>query len=78
MSFLVIHKFGNVDIFVLLKFENNLDTVVGYINFYSKQHDEYKSTLKFIHLVLFFNVFPLEVIQKMPTLSTLHITGKLN
>ena len=34
------------------------------MNFYSKQHDEYKSTFKFIHLVFLFNVFPLEVMQK--------------
>ena len=28
-SFPVVHNVGNVDIFVLLKFENKLDTVVG-------------------------------------------------
>ena len=44
-SFPVIHKVGNVDIFVLLKY------------------DKYKTTLKFIHLVLL-NVFSLEIIQK--------------
>ena len=31
----------------------------------------------FIQLITFFNLFPLEVVQKMPTLPTLCITGKL-
>ena len=38
-SFPVIHKVGNVGIFVLLKFENKLDTVFGHFNFNSKHHD---------------------------------------
>ena len=67
----IIHKGGNVGIFVLHKFENELDTVTGQMNFYSLQLDKCKYRSKFIHL----NLFPLEVIQKMPTLSTLCITG---
>ena len=65
-SFPIIREVGNVDIFVLLKFENKLETVVGHINFYSLQYDKCKSALKFIHLLLLFNLFPFEVVQKCP------------
>ena len=49
---------------VLLKFENKLDTVGGQIKFYSKQYDKCKSAFQFILLVLLFNLYPLEVVQK--------------
>ena len=38
-SFPVMHRVGNVGIFVLLKFENEQDTVFGHFNFNSKHHD---------------------------------------
>ena len=55
-SFLVINKAGNVDInYVLLKFENMLDTVINHINLNSKHHVKCKFALKFIKLVFITN-----------------------
>ena len=39
-SFPVIHKVGNVDIFVLLKFENKLDRGINHFNLNSKDCDK--------------------------------------
>ena len=41
-SFPVILKVGNVGIFVLLKFENKLDTVISHMNFNSIHHNKFK------------------------------------
>ena len=57
-----LHKVSNVGIFVLLKFENKLDIVISHINFISKHHDKCKCALKFVHLVTFPNLFPIEVV----------------
>ena len=38
-SFPVVYKVGNVDIFVLLKFENKLDVVISHITSISKHHE---------------------------------------
>ena len=40
-SFPVIHKIGNVDMFVLLKFENKMDREIIDFNFNSKHCDKY-------------------------------------
>ena len=40
-SFLGKHKVGNVDIFVLLEFENELDTVTSHNNYNSMHHDKF-------------------------------------
>ena len=42
-SFLVIHKVGNVDIFVLVKFENKIDKKISHWNCDSKYYDKCQS-----------------------------------
>ena len=64
-SFQVIHKVGNVGIFVLFKFENTLIREIKYFNFNSKHHDKCEFSLKFIWVSTVSNLFPLEVIQKV-------------
>ena len=70
MSF-PINKICNVDIFVLLKFENKLDVITIDINFISKHVDKLKFALKIIQLVTIPNLFPLEVVQKCQHCKTL-------
>ena len=45
----VIHKVGNVGIFVLLKFGNKIDTMINHFNFNSKHHDTYNFSLEVVH-----------------------------
>ena len=63
-SFPVIHKVGNIRIFLLLKFGKKLDREINHFNFNSKHYDKSKFTLKLIGLLTVFNLFPLEVVQK--------------
>ena len=42
----MIHKVGNIGIFELLKFKNNLDGEVSIFNFNSTRHDKRKLALK--------------------------------
>ena len=63
-SFPVIHKVGNIDIFVLLKFGNKLDVVISHINFISKQYDKCKFVLELVLLGTIVNLFLLEVVQR--------------
>ena len=49
-SFPMIHKVGNADIFVLLKFENKMDREINHFNYHSKHYDKYRSALKLIKL----------------------------
>ena len=62
-SFSVIHKVGNVDIFVLLKFGNKMDTEISHFNYNSKYYDKCKSASKLIRLLSDDNLFWL-VVQK--------------
>ena len=62
-SFPVIHKVGNVGIFVLLKFENKLNREISHFNFISKHYDKCKFALKLIWLIPVSNLFQLEVVQ---------------
>ena len=57
-SFPIIHKVGNVDIIVLLNFENNSNTVINHVNFNSKCHDKNELVLNLIQLVTISNIFP--------------------
>ena len=50
-SFLIIHKAGNVGIFVLHEFDHKLDVVISRINLISKHYDKSKFVLKFIQLI---------------------------
>ena len=51
--FPVIHKVGNIDIFVLLRFfKNNLGMVISHIYFLSKDHVKCKFTLKVIQFLM--------------------------
>ena len=59
--FPILHKVGNVCI--LLKFENNLFTVISHINFNSEYHDKYDFALEIIQLLTISNLFPLEFVQ---------------
>ena len=61
----MLHNVGNIGIFVLLKFEHKLDTVVSHININSKQHDKYKLAYK-----------SLRNCTKVPTLPTYVYYGK--
>ena len=47
-SFPVIHKVGNVGIFVFLKFENKLDREINSLNFNTKHKHQCKIVLKLI------------------------------
>ena len=60
-EFSVIHKVGNVEIFVLLKFENR---ELSHFNLNSKHYGKCKFTLKLIWLLTFSNLFILEIVQK--------------
>ena len=77
-SFPVIHKVGNTGILVLLEFESKGRKIsyFHYFNFNSKYHDKCKFASKLILLLAVSNLFPLEVIQKMPMFPTLCMTGK--
>ena len=63
-SFPVIHKVGNVGIFVLVKCETKLDKEINHFSFNSKHYKKCKFTLKLIGLLTVSNLFPLEVVQK--------------
>ena len=52
--------------------------VISHLNFNSRYHDKCKFALKLFLLAIISNLFSLEVVQKMPTLSTLCITAKLD
>ena len=54
---------GNVDIFVLLIFENKIREI-SHFNYNSKHFDQCKIALKQIGLKLVFNLFSLELDQK--------------
>ena len=60
----LIHKFGNVGIFVLLKFENMLDREINPLNFNSKHYDKCKYSLKHTGFLTVSNLFSLEFVQK--------------
>ena len=63
-SFPIKHKVINVGNFVLLKLENNLETIiVGHINFNSVYHDQFQFVLKLIQLEVSI-IFSLEATQK--------------
>ena len=62
-SFPVIHKVGNIGIFVLLKSVKKLDVTSI---FFSKHRHKCKRALKIIKLITTHNLFLLEVVQKMP------------
>ena len=62
-SFSVIHKFGDIDIFVLLKIENKLDVAISQMNFISKQYDKCKFVLKFVSLVTIPEFISIEVVK---------------
>ena len=64
LSFPVIHKVGNVGIFVLLKFENKLDAVISDFIFNSMHPDKLKFALKFIQPVIIPYLSPSKVVQK--------------
>ena len=57
------HKVSNVGIFVFVKFEKKLDTVISQLNFNLMDHN--KSNLEFtlIQLLAITNLFPLEIVQ---------------
>ena len=63
-EFSAIHNVSKVNIFVLLKFENNLDRQINCFNYFSKNYDKYKFALKLILLLTVINLFQLEVVQK--------------
>ena len=63
-SFPVIHKVGNIGIFVLLKFENKMEREIIHLNYNSEHHDKCKFVLKLIKLLTVSNFFPLEVVRK--------------
>ena len=52
-SFPVIHKVGNVLIFVLLKYENKLNVVFSHITFISKHHGKRKFAINSFRLQQF-------------------------
>ena len=65
LSFPVLHKVGNIGIFVLpLLWKWDGYMVIIYFNFNSKHHDKCKFVLTFIPLVTTSSLFPLEVVQK--------------
>ena len=78
-SFPEMHKISNVGIFVLLKFENELETEINHSIFNSENHEKCEFVLKLA--VSWFNCFQFIYIKsstKMPIiLQTLCITGKL-
>ena len=61
----VIHKVGNADMFVLLKFENKLDTLYQSLKFFnSKHHDKCKFASTLIQLLTIAHLFRLKIVQK--------------
>ena len=73
-EFPAIHKYGNVGIFVFIKFENMLDREINPLNFNSKHYDKCKFSLKHIGFLTVSNLFLLEVVQKMSKVPALCIT----
>ena len=64
-SFRIIHEVGNVGIFVLLNFENKMDTVEKSVTItIIESTDKCKFALKLIRLLAISNLFPLKVVQK--------------
>ena len=68
-EFSVIHKFENVDILVLLKFENRK---LSHFNLSSKHYGKCKFTLKLIWLLIVSNLFILEIVQKGNVANFVH------
>ena len=62
--FPVLHKVGNVDIFVLPKFENKLHTVISDIYFILMYLDQFHFTVKLFQLITIYILFSLETAQK--------------
>ena len=62
-SFAVIHKVGNVDTFVLLKFETKWDWEINHFNFNSEYKDKCKFDLKLSWYLAVLNLFQLEVVR---------------
>ena len=60
----MIHKVGNIGIFVLLNFGNKLDIVISRINFNSMHQDKCKLPEQIILLITIYNLFTLKSIQK--------------
>ena len=60
----MIHKVGNVDIFLLLKFENKIAREICHSDYNSKHYDKCKFDLKLIKFLTVSNLFPLEVVPK--------------
>ena len=48
-----------------VKYQNMPDTDVGQISLFSMHYDRCKSPFEFIHLENLFNLFPLEIVQKV-------------
>ena len=67
------HKVANVAIFVLLKFENKLDTVVSHISFNSKHLDKIYICIKIYSAD---NYYQFISIRSCSKISTLCITWK--
>ena len=55
-----------------------MDIVTNHLNFNLRHCDKCEVAIKFIPLVTTSNLFSLEIVQKMTTLPTLCITGKLD
>ena len=62
-EFFVTHKVGNIDISVLLRFENKEDREISYLDVNSKHHVKCHLALKLIQLSTISNLFPLGVIH---------------
>ena len=63
--------------FILFKFQNKEDIKISDLYMKSKHHGKCLIALKLLQLSTILNLFSLEVVQKIPMLSTLCITGKL-
>ena len=57
-SFPIIHKVGNIGIFVLLKFDRNIAREISHFNYNLEHFDNCKCSLKMIMLLTVYNVFP--------------------
>ena len=57
-------RVGNVDIFVLLNFENKINREIYHFNYNPKYYDKCKFALKLTRLIAFSNLCPLKVEQK--------------
>ena len=71
-SFLEIHEACNVGIFVLLKFENKSDAMIGHINFNAKHTDKVPDLAG-----NYFQFISTRNCTIKPTLPNLCISGKL-